>query len=890
VPVEHPSMDAGSMETAETFTEFPQVALERSIPDRFAAMVRRHADRPALVAPSETLTYGALDRAADRVARGVLARRGPGQEPIALLLQRDAPLVAAILGVLKAGKICVPLDPAFPEERLRAVVENAQPALLLVDPATAALAARLAPDPLPALHLAELEADPSTEPAGPAVPPDALACITYTSGSTGRPKGVLQNHRNLLHDVMVRTNVLQVRAADRLTGLYPLAFSAGFKSGLLALLNGAAFCLYDPQAQGLHSLAAWMARERITIYDSVATTFRHFAGALAGTEQFPAIRTLWIGAEQVTAHDIALYRRHFPVGTSLIIKLSGGETGVIRQLCIDRNFTVGEDFADVGYAVPDKEVLLLDEEGRPVPADGVGEIVVRSRYLALGYWRRPDLTRAAFQPDPAGTEARLFRTGDLGRLRPDGCLEYLGRKDFQAKVRGQRVDLGALEHALLAVDGVQEAAVIVREDRQGDQRLVAYVVPAHRPGPAVQTLRQAVAARSPSGPIPAVFVVLDGLPRTPNGKVDRRALPPPDPGRDPAEVVAPRDAVEATLVGLWEDLLGVRPVGVGDEFFALGGHSLLAARLFAEIATRFGQQLPMATLFRAPTVARLAAVLRGEVPAGAESSLVPITAGGSKPPLFCFHQHTGQLFCYLALARCLGADQPVFGLVPRALDGRSVPLDRIEALGAAYLQEILRVQPRGPYYLAGYCFGGTVAFEVAQQLSAQGERVALVALLEAAWEGGGGRTLRRLARRLAFEWAELGRRRGPARLGYALARALNVGQEQAALLRQAAAGVRLRRRVPETYLERAIRRVEAAHAEAVRHYAPRVYPGRITLFRGAELPGRFPRVPSMGWAGLAAGGITVEEVPGRYRTLVEDAPARLVAERLAHHLAAASAG
>ncbi|MET0850232.1 MAG: amino acid adenylation domain-containing protein, partial [Candidatus Rokuibacteriota bacterium] len=687
---------------------FPRAALGRSIPERFEEIARRHAHRPAVRRGEERITYGALDRAASRAAAGIRARGDAAGTPIALLLERDIPQVVATLAVLKAGGIYVPLDAAFPEDRLRAAVEDARPAALIVDAATAGLAARLAPSSLPVLQLSELDGEPV---AAPPAPVAALASITYTSGSTGAPKGIVQSHENLLHDVLVRANYLQLHPADRVGGVSSLAFSAGAKSVLLALLNGATFCMFDTRRDGLHVLAPWLAREGVTILDSVASAFRHFAGALEGRERFPALRMIWTSSEHVTAHDVRLYHRHFPRETAMVIRYSASEAGVICQLRVDRESPVGDDFSDVGYPVPDKELLLLDDAGRPVPAGEVGEIVIRSRYLAVGYWRQPELTARAFAPDPGGGPARLYRTGDLGRLRPDGCLQHLGRKDFQAKVRGQRVDLGVLEQALLAVPGVKEAAVVVREDRPGDQRLVGYVVPEPGADLGEAVLRTTLGARFPGGPVPAAYMRLSGLPRTPTGKVDLRGLPMPGGDRAGVHVDAARDATEARLIELWEEILDVRPIGVRDNFFALGGHSLLAARLLAEIAGRFERRLPMATIFRAPTVDRLAAVLRGERPPDGESSLVPIARGESGAlPIFCVHEHTGELFCYLALARHLGPDHPVWGLVPRGLDGRAAPLRTMAALGAAYVDEIRRVQPHGPYALVGYCFGGIVAF------------------------------------------------------------------------------------------------------------------------------------------------------------------------------------
>jgi len=302
---------------------------------------------------------------------------------------------------------------------------------------------------------------------------------------------------------------------------------------------------------------------------------------------------------------------------------------------LDEDTPIAGHVLPVGYPAEDKEILLLDEDGAEVGGDAVGEIAVRSRYLSPGYWRRPDLTAAAFRPDPAGGPARIYRTGDLGRRLPDGCLLHLGRQDFQVKIRGFRVEVAEVEGALLSLPQVREAVVVAREDRPGERRLVAYLVPTARPAPTVSALRQALAATVPDYMVPAAFVVVDTLPKTPGGKVDRRALPAPGRARPALDqpLVAPRTPVEAAVGAIWQEVLGLDEIGLHDNFFDLGGHSLAVGQVLARVTETFHVDLPVRILFEAPTVNGLAlAVIRGlmqDVGADEIAGLLPTPPGGS---------------------------------------------------------------------------------------------------------------------------------------------------------------------------------------------------------------------------------------------------------------------
>ena len=709
------------------FVEFPLEALEHSIPRRFEEQVARYPDRSAVTSGSQTLTYESLNGTANRVARAILDARGPGEEPIALLLEHDALMVAAILGILKAGKIYVPLDPSAPPARLHAVLEDAQAGLIVTSYRHRSLAADLARDGRRLIDCDEIGSAWSPDNLKLTIPPDTGASILYTSGSTGTPKGVVHTHRTILYKVMTYTNDLHFWRDDRVALLSPCTFSlsVGFLFG--ALLNAA--CLHPRDVQG--DLAAWLRQERITVYNSVPTVFRTFTDALTGEETFPALRLIHLGGEPVSAHDVDVYKRHFADDCLLLHHLGSNETGTIAQYFIDKATRTDGHLVPAGYAADGAEILVLDDAGRRLGPDHVGDIALKSRYLSPGYWRRPDLTRAAFRPDPDGSAARIYLTGDVGRLRPDGLLLYLGRKDRMVKIRGHRVEVAEVETVLTAHPRVKEAAVVAAEQEAGEQYLVAYVVPRDEPAPTVSDLRTFLGPRLPDPMIPSVFVVLEGLPKT-NGKIDRRSLPRPERLRPRLkdDYVPPGRQVEQRLVSIWEDVLDIRPIGIDDDFFELGGHSLLAASLLARLDQAFGLALPLGVLVTAPTVRLLADHYASSNGTGTAAAIVPLTAAGDRPPVYAMPGLYGNVLCYADLSRALGAGQPFYALESVGLDGRAAPLASIEEMATVYLRDVRSIQPHGPYALIGACFGGTVAYEMTRQLLEAGEDVAFLGLLD----------------------------------------------------------------------------------------------------------------------------------------------------------------
>jgi len=447
---------------------------------------------------------------------------------------------------------------------------------------------------------------------------DALSCILYTSGSTGRPKGVVQNHLGIMHRVMVYTNMLGVCASDRLTLLHSASFGSSIHHLFSSLLNGAALYPFEsPLGAGL-PLVRRLIEDRISIYHSAPSLFRHLTGALLGVEpSFLSLRAVVLTGAPIYAEDVYAYKKYFSEPCVLVHLMGATETGWIRRYAIDHSTAVADGIVPVGFAVEDKNVLLIDDLGRPSPPGKSGEIAVRSRYLAVGYWNNAELTQEKFSRPADGSEERIYRTADLGRFGAADCLFHLGRRDSLVKIRGFRVEIEEVESALRTLAEVRDAAVVALHRDDGETSLAAYVVPDSRSTLTPIRLRRLLRQRLPDYMIPQTFTLLDRLPLTPNGKIDRRALPPPHDSAPSTEGedTAPVTDVEKTLAKIWAEAFQLKAVSIDDDFLDLGGHSLLAARIIARIYETFRVEVSLRDLLDASTVAGLAKRLADRNPA-----------------------------------------------------------------------------------------------------------------------------------------------------------------------------------------------------------------------------------------------------------------------------------
>ncbi|TSC26813.1 amino acid adenylation domain-containing protein, partial [Corallococcus sp. Z5C101001] len=703
----------------------------------FEAQAARTPDAVAVTYAEQRLTYRELDARANQLAHH-LRSLGVGPEVlVGLAVERSLELMVGLLAILKAGGAYLPMDPAYPRERLEFMVEDARvPVVLtqqhLLEVVPSGAAKRLCLD----ADAAAWASAPTTTPDS-GVAPHHLAYVIYTSGSTGRPKGAQIEHAQVVRLFDGTKQWFDFGAKDVWTLFHSYAFDFSVWEMWGALLYGGKLVVVPYEVSRTPAdFHALLKREGVTVLNQTPSAFRQLIQheERTGDSEGLSLRTVVFGGEALEFGSLRpWYARHADTAPVLVNMYGITETTVhVTYRALKAADAEGGRGSEVGVPIPDLQVYVLDAHGQPVPPGVTGEMYVGGAGLGRGYLGRPELTAQRFLPDPfsARPGARLYRSGDLARWRPNGTLEYLGRADFQVKVRGFRIELGEIEAGLLSHPSVREAVVLVREDVPGDKRLVAYLVGA--PGQGVagsQELREQLRRTLPEYMVPSAFVPLEALPLTSNGKVDRRALPAPDTTRaEAAALVVARTPLQLQLVRVWEETLGVSPIGIRDDFFDLGGHSMLAVQLMGRIQQLTGRDLPLASLFQASTVEQLSALLEQE--AKAWSPLVALKPEGTKPPLFCIHPAGGGVLCYVDLARELDADQPCYGLQARGTEGEE-PLGTVAEMAALYLDSVREVQPHGPYHLAGWSLGGIIAFEMARQLRARGEEVALLASIDA---------------------------------------------------------------------------------------------------------------------------------------------------------------
>lgn len=688
----------------------------------------------ALRQGEETLTYEGLEILSNRIAR-CLIRRGIGNgSRVAVFMERSLRLPAAILGILKAGACWVPLDPNYPAERLQYMLEDCGAALLFTEKR---LAASLQTKTIPTCEAEAVWQEISTEhplPVGVPLSGSMVAYVIYTSGTTGKPKGVMIEHRSLAHYVQSLGYALGVKREDIYLHTASFAFSSSVRQLFLPLSRGAEVVLARSEeiADPLE-LFGVIARADVTVIDLVPTYWAACTAAIQGSSETERrkllhnrLRLVLSASEALWSYIPARWREVFGSTGRLVNMFGQTETcGIATVYPIPASVGTESRIVPVGKPIPNMHIHLLDSDGHPVPEGVAGEVYVGGPDVGLGYLGLPDLTKERFVPDPSRPTGRLYRTGDLGRLTPSGDLEFLGRQDSQVKIRGHRIELAEIEAVLRSHAGVSEAVAVAREVEPGEQQLIAYFSVQKGSALELPALREHLRRSLPGYMVPAVIMRLESLPLTPNGKLDRKALPLPQPGQAEgmADIVAPSDKLEQQLVLVWEEVLKRSPIGIHDDFFDLGGHSLLAVRLFTRIEKVTGRKLPLATLFEARTIERLATLLRSSNWQARWKSLVPIKPNGSKPPFYCVHGVGGNVVEFEDLSRHIDADQPLYGIQAQGLDGKSPRHKTVEEMAAHYVKEIQEFQPEGPYYLSGSSFGGIIALEVARELLQQGKKL-----------------------------------------------------------------------------------------------------------------------------------------------------------------------
>ncbi|TCP59051.1 amino acid adenylation domain-containing protein [Tumebacillus sp. BK434] len=691
----------------------------------FEAQAASTPDAPAILMGDDSITYAELNERANLLAYRLQAQGIRPGDLVGIRLERSPELIISILGALKAGAGYVPIDPTHPQERQEYILQDAKLSALITESNSMASSS----ETIMLNPIASIASQPNADKfENPVVRPDHPIYVLYTSGTTGQPKGVVMPHRAIANLICWQLQDARFAAGQRTLQYATVTFDVSVQEIFSTLCSGGTLVLIGEDVRrDPMRMISYLSGQRVerlflpyVAFQQLAETAEAMPDAqLHLTEIFTAGDQL-----QLTAPIRSLLQR-LP-GCTLYNHYGPTESHVVTSYRLPD--TAADTLPPIGRPIAGAGVRILDANGRLAPLGVPGELCLGGVCLAEGYLNRHDLTAERFVLHEG---QRFYKTGDRARWRPDGNLDYLGRLDHQVKIRGYRIEPGEIESMLRQHPNVLEAAVIPHELTPGDKRLVAYYVKRSEPAPTAGELRAHLQSRLPEYMIPSLFLPLDAMPLNANRKLDRRALPSPAGIRLEAEQtrVAPRSDLERELVQIWEQLLGVTGIGVTDNFFSLGGHSLLAVRLMTQIAARFRQSLPLATLFEGGTVEHLADLLRQER-AKRWSPLVGIQPHGTRTPFFCIHAVGGTVFSYSALAQTLGPDQPFYGLQACGLEPEEEPLTSIEEQAAAYLAAIRSVQPQGPYRIGAWSLGGTIAYELAHQLTRQGERVELLALFD----------------------------------------------------------------------------------------------------------------------------------------------------------------
>jgi len=840
--------------------------------DRFEARVAEQPEAIALVCEGQTLTFAELERGANRVANALLACGVAPGERVGLFVERGVELIFALLGVAKSGAAYVPLDTAYPEERVAFMLEDAGCRVAL---ASGHLTAQLAR----ACHVIDMAGREVTQ-ASSARPvcasTSAQPCYAiYTSGSTGRPKGVVLTHRAVMNTIDWVNRELGIGPSDRLLFVTSPSFDLSVFDVFGALGAGASVeiasraLLDDPAA-----LARRLLEPGITIWDSAPPALARLAPFLAESER-STLRCVMLSGDWIPVWLPGLLQRRF---SGVAVHAFGGATEAAIWSNHYPVVSLRPTWTSVPYGHPIQNCryYVLDQHLRPLPVNVAGDLFIAGSCLAEGYLERAELTAERFIADPFNPGRRMYRTGDLARYWPDGTLEFLGRADSQVKIRGFRVELGEVEAAITRLPGVLDAVCSVFVDASEQKSLVAHVVPSAGLAPSEASLRAALAERLPEFMLPSFFVLLPALPLSPNGKLDRKALPSPSGRSTSAPPVPPRSAYERRLVEMWKVLLKKDDVGVQDDFFALGGHSLLAVMLVTRIKDQLGVELSLTRVLERPTVEALAKCLEHEASAAPSvrhgvRHLVALSPGGTRPPIVMVAGIGGYAFTYQKFGKLFSQDQPLFALQAVGLEGEPGDAGRtIEQVAQIYLDELTRELPRGPIVLAGFSFGALAAFELAVRLRRSGREVPLLISFDGFAPGYP--PILPWPLRLKAHAVELAGLSPPERKEYLRQRLLNLRSRVRHLTGR---GAEEAPDVPfaDTQMNERLKNSWANHMQARRAYKTQaVIDSRLLLIR-AEKPERWAATtmldPLYGWQSRVQGAITTVTAPGDHLSVMQ---------------------
>ncbi len=881
------------VEWNNTQVDYP---LDKCLHQLFEEQVERTPDAVAVEFGNQQLTYYELNCRANQLAHYLEFLGVKADVLVGICVERSLEMIVGLLGILKAGGAYVPLDSNYPNERLSFMLEDAQVQVLLTQQS---LLERL---PQHQAHVVCLDTDwqqsqLSQDNFISGVQANNLGYVIYTSGSTGKPKGVAMSQLALCNLILWQLENMKVSRGAKTLQFSPISFDASFHEMFSTWHSGGTLVLIteelrrDPVA--LLALMEDKAIERLFI---PFVGLQQLAEVAVGGELFTTnLREIITAGEQLQITPaISHWLSKLTDDCTLHNHYGPSESHVVTTFTLTNSVETWPLLPPIGRPIANTQMYILDKYLQPVPIGVAGELYIGGVPLARGYLNRPQLTLEKFIPNPLSTDthSRLYKTGDLARYLPDGNIEFLGRIDNQVKVRGFRIELGEVEAVLSQHGDVEGCCVIAREDTDGDKRLVAYVVAHQDCTPTISELRHFLKAKLPEYMVPNAFAILEFLPLTPSGKVDRSALPTFSHTSDSDKFVAPRNQLELQLVQIWSRILKVDKVGVRDNFFDLGGHSLLTPYLMAQIKQQFGKDIPIASLYQNPTIEQLATIVQADSDFLIGSPLVAIQPHGSKPPLFCLPGAAGDPFYLYNLARCLGSDQPFYSFQANALSGGSEPITQVEDIATQYIQALLVVQPQGPYFLAGHSFGGKLAFEMAQQLLRKGHKVALVAILDTTAPF-------YQEKPTGFDWDNakwLAQLAGAIEVVYSKNLDISDDTLQSLVWEEQLKYVLERLKnadilPPDDEITQLNNMVQLLKANSLVNYVPQqVYPVRITFLRAnetsaveesnSEVPSEILQDLTWGWSKFSAEPVDVHFVPGNHVTMMTQPHVQVLAQRL----------
>jgi amino acid adenylation domain-containing protein len=879
------------VEWNQTQTDYPQ---DKCIHQLIEQQVEATPDAVAVVFEGQQLTYRDLNSQANQLARYLQSLGVSSNALVGISVERSLEMAVGFLGIFKAGAAYVPLDPSYPAERLAFMLEDSQASVIL----TQKHLLNILPEYQAKVICLDSDwtdiAQQSSENLHVEIHSAALAYIMYTSGSTGKPKGVMISHQGLVNHNRAIAKLFELKSSDRMLQSASISFDIAVEEIFPTWITGGSLILRNEEVlASTRSFLEFVGKEQITILDLPTALWNEIVNGIAEfEEQLPnSVRLLAVGGEK--ASKVTYLQWWDLVGNKCRWVNTYGPTeatvvATFYEPAVHPESQNSISEIPIGRPIDNTKIYILDQYQQTVPIGVPGELHIGGAGVAQGYLNRPDLTEEKFILNPfaellPGSEnTRLYRTNDKARYLSDGNIEFLGRLDNQVKIRGFRIELGEIETLVNQHPQIKESIIIVREDVPGDKRIVAYIVPKSEQVITEEQIRNYLKEQLPTYMIPSGFVSLESFPLTPNGKLDRRALPAPEYHRqdDEQTFVAPRNECEIQLAKIWQEVLNIQSISVQDNFFNLGGHSLLAVRLLTKIEKTFRKNLTLSVFFDNQTIEQLANLLSQETSSTQSKSLVTIKSGnGNKPPLFCIHALWGNILFYRDLISHLEPEQTVYGLEAQGLDGTQPPITSLSEMAAKYIQEIRAVQPNGPYYIAGHSLGGIVAFEMARQFHAQGDKVALLAILETS-------APEYRESRLAIESSQASKIKSHLDELWKLSlqdKFNYIGDRLEWHLRAGKMSIFYKtylKYIKRSLVDLRILEVASANQKALNSYEPVFYADRLTLFRAKDDQSkRFPQNPQRGWGNITT-NVEVYECPGKHTTVMQEPNVKVMAEKL----------